>query len=127
MGMSNYLTDKLYDHVLRNTAYTSPATIYLALYTVLPADDGTGGTEVTGGSYARQVHTIGNPALGSPAYNNAIITFTNMPACVVVGACLHDHVSAGNLLFIGRYSSPRSIAAGATVTILIGDTVAVIH
>lgn len=35
----------------------APATWYVALYSVMPADDGTGGTEFTGGAYARQAVT----------------------------------------------------------------------
>ena len=52
-GFSDYLEDKVLDHVFGGTAYTAPATLYVALYTVAPDDTG-GGTEVTGGSYVRQ-------------------------------------------------------------------------
>lgn len=31
----------------------TPATLYAALFTVIPSGDGTGGTEFTGGTYAR--------------------------------------------------------------------------
>ncbi len=51
---SNYLENKVLDHVLRNTSYTSPTTVYVGLYTSDPTDAGSG-TEVSGGSYARQV------------------------------------------------------------------------
>lgn len=49
--LSNYLENKLIDHVLRNTAYTPPATVYLALYTTDPTDADSG-TEVSGGGTA---------------------------------------------------------------------------
>jgi len=49
---SDFLELKLLDHVLGNTAYTAPTIVYVALYTVAPTDAG-GGTEVTGGAYAR--------------------------------------------------------------------------
>ena len=32
-GTSNYLENKILDHVLTATSYTSPSTLYLALYT----------------------------------------------------------------------------------------------
>ena len=50
-GFSDYLEDKVLDHVFGGNAYTAPGTLYVALYTVAPTDTG-GGTEVTGGSYA---------------------------------------------------------------------------
>jgi hypothetical protein len=49
---SDYAENKLIDHIFRGLAYTAPATLYFALYTAAPSDSG-GGTEVTGGSYAR--------------------------------------------------------------------------
>ena len=52
-GFSDYLEDKVLDHVFGGTAYTAPTTLYVALYTVAPTDTG-GGTEVSGGAYARQ-------------------------------------------------------------------------
>ena len=52
MAFSDYLEDKLLKHTFANTAFTTPGTVYLALYTAAPSDTG-GGTEVSGGSYAR--------------------------------------------------------------------------
>src|SRR4051812_46203991 len=51
-AMSDYLENHVGDHVLRDTAYSKPTTIYVALFTAAPSDSG-GGTEVSGGSYAR--------------------------------------------------------------------------
>ena len=55
-GFSDYLEDKVLDHVFGGNAYTAPTTLYVALYTVAPSDTG-GGTEVSGGGYARQTST----------------------------------------------------------------------
>ena len=52
-NLSDYLENKLIDHFLGTTSYTMPTPVYVALYTVTPSDAG-GGTEATGGSYARQ-------------------------------------------------------------------------
>ena len=35
-GFSDYLEDKVLDHVFGGTAYTAPSTLYVALYTVAP-------------------------------------------------------------------------------------------
>ena len=54
---SDYLEDKIIDHILRAQAFTPPATIYVGLFTAAPSDAG-GGTEVSGGAYARSIFSI---------------------------------------------------------------------
>ena len=49
---SDFSENKYIDWRWRGQAATPPATNYFALFTVTPSDTG-GGTEVTGGSYAR--------------------------------------------------------------------------
>ena len=56
-AFSDYLENKVLGHVFGGTAYTAPTTLYVALYTVAPSDTG-GGTEVSGGGYARQTSTF---------------------------------------------------------------------
>src|SRR5260221_10682136 len=56
-GKSTYLEDKLLNW-MKGTAFgAAPATVYVALFTTAPADDGTGGVEESGGSYARAAIT----------------------------------------------------------------------
>ena len=38
--ISDYLEDKLLDHVFENSAYTVPTTLYVALSTADPTDSG---------------------------------------------------------------------------------------
>ena len=61
--MSNYLENALINATLRNTSFTSPATVYVGLYTSDPGEGNTG-TEVSGTSYARQSATFGSPSNG---------------------------------------------------------------
>ena len=49
---SDYLENKLIDHLFRAGTFAKPTALWVALFTGSPADAG-GGTEVTGGSYAR--------------------------------------------------------------------------
>ena len=65
---SNYLENKLIDHSLGTTTFTKPTTVYAALYTVAPSDS-SAGTEVTGGSYARQAITFSAASSGSTSNN----------------------------------------------------------
>lgn len=121
MGMSDYLEDKLLRHVFRSETYTPPTNIYLALFTAGPADDGTG-TEVTGGSYARQIVTYAVPT--TPAgriANDAPLSFLNMPACTIVGSGTLDALTGGNLLTYDALASPRTVVLGENLSVAIGD------
>ena len=73
MAKSTYLDNALLNAVLVNTAYTSPATVYVALYTATPGPSG-GGTEVSGNSYARTACTFSAASSGSIT-NSADCTF----------------------------------------------------
>jgi len=124
MALSNYLADELLDHVLLGATYTAPADAYLALFTVLPDADNVGGTEVAGGSYARQAVTFSAAADGV-AMNSAFVGFTAMPAATIVGTGLYDASTAGNLLMFGPFSTASIVAATADFNVPVGDVVAV--
>lgn len=120
-AMTEYLKDKLIRHVLTNTSYTSPATVYLALFTTMPTVGG-GGTEVTGGSYARQSLSLtwGGAGTGDAA-NGSTITFASMPTCTVVGGAIFDASTSGNMLLFAAATTARSVTAGADITIPASD------
>ena len=59
MAFTDYLENKLLAHTFSNTAYTSPSTVYVALYTVAPTDS-SAGTEVTGGGLRSAVGELYN-------------------------------------------------------------------
>lgn len=120
-AMADYLEDKLNDHILKNTSYTSPVAVYVGLYTSDPGEDDSG-TEVTGGSYAREAVTFGSSS-GGVASNSAQVTFTT--ATAAWGTATHfqilDAVSSGNPLFHGALESPYVIGNGDTFRFQIGD------
>lgn len=118
-NLSDYLENKLLDHFLATTSYTAPAAVYVALYTVAPADAG-GGTEVAGGSYVRKAATF-TAASGGATSNSANIDFEGMPACTVVAIGIHDNVSSGNLLVHGTLTANKTLDAGDTLRIATGD------
>jgi hypothetical protein len=113
---SDYLEDALLDHVLRNTSYTSPATVYVGLYTVAPTDVG-GGTEVTGGSYARQSVTFSAPASGSVA-NSGAVTFPQATATwgTIVSMGIFDALTSGNLLYYGSLATSKTVDIGDQIS-----------
>lgn len=118
-NLSNYLENKVLDHFLGTTAYTMPTTVYVALYTVAPSDTG-GGTEATGGSYARQVSTF-SASSGGATSNATNVDFVSMPASTIVAIGVHDALTAGNLLVWGTLSSNKALDAGDTLRIATGD------
>lgn len=121
-SMTDLLEDALRDHVLLDTPYTAPATVYLALFTTATTDAG-GGTEVTGGSYARQAVTFTAGATGE-AVSSADETFASMPACTVTHAALMSASTAGDMLLHGALTAPKVVAGGATLTFAAGDITA---
>ncbi len=117
-NLSNYLENKVLDHILGTTSYTMPTT-YLALYTVAPTDS-TSGTEVTGGSYARQAISF-NAASSGAATNDANVDFSGMPTATVVAVAICDALTSGNILIYGSLTSSRSVVSGDTLRISSGD------
>lgn len=120
-GKSDYLENKILDHVLRNTAYTSPTTVYMALFTAAPSDAG-GGTEVSTNNYSRTAITFGAAASGAIA-NSSPVNFPTPSGSW--GACTHfgifDASSAGNLLYWGALAQTETPLSGNTVTFPTGD------
>ena len=118
--MSNYLETKILDYVLRDTADWAPATVYLALHTADPAEDGSG-AEVSGGSYARQACAFdATHATGGNTANTSAESFTGMPACTVSHIGIWDHASAGNLLFYTDVTASKTVGSGDTISVAAG-------
>jgi hypothetical protein len=119
--MSNYLENALINATLRNTSYTSPATIYVALYTSDPTDANTG-TEVSGGSYARTSVTFAAPSNGV-SLSNADCTFPqatgNWGTIGWIG--LMDASTSGNLLYHTALDTAKTIESGDIFKIASGS------
>jgi hypothetical protein len=118
-NLSNYLENKLIDHFLGTAAYTMPTTVYVALYTAAPNDAG-GGTQVTGGSYARQIATFAAASSGATE-NSGNIDFAGMPAVTTVAIGIFDALTSGNLLLHGTLTTNKTTDAGDTLRIATGD------
>lgn len=119
MAKSDYTENKLLNIVFKNTAWTPPATVYAALMTAIPSDTG-GGTEVAGGSYARQALTMGSPSLGTIT-NSLAFTFSAIPAATITSLAVYDASTSGNLLYYEALSSNIIATAGADIEFGVGD------
>lgn len=124
MGMSDYLEEKLLNHVLRNVAYTPAATVYLSLHTADPGD--TGASEVSGGSYARIALTFAaavNPGGTSATSADATFAAASADWGTVTHYGIWDAAAAGNFLFSGALDVARLVENGDVFKTIAGNLV----
>lgn len=131
-GCSDYLANKLIDFIFRGQAFTFPATMYEAAFTVAPTNAG-GGTEVGGGGGYARVAIVGNTtnwsgtqAAGSTSAstgtggefsNNVVIQFPGPVTATwndLVANGEYDASSGGNLLFWAELDAVKSVPSGAS-------------
>jgi hypothetical protein len=120
---SNYLEDLVLNATLRGTAWPAWTTgsHYVALFTAAPSDAG-GGTEVTGGAYARVAVARAAGSWAAPADNAgaqrtsnvAAVTFPNPTANwgTVTHFGIFDASTGGNLLYWGALGASRNVVNG---------------
>jgi len=127
-AFSNYLENKVLDWLLRAQTYTVPTTTYVAIFTATPTAAG-GGTEVSGGSYARVAITssltnwagtqgatttaVSSGTSGLTSNNNSI-TFPAPTATwgVITGMGIYDASTAGNLLLFSPLAITKTVNNG---------------
>jgi hypothetical protein len=119
--LSDYAENKFIDLVMAETAFSSPAAVYVGLCSAA-AD--TGVTEVAYTDYARQAITFGAVAARAIT-QSALVTF---PQCGATGATadfygIFDAATAGNLLAWGALGVQKVIVSGNTQTIPSGQVV----
>ena len=124
---SNYLENKLLDHLFDKTSYTAPS-IYVALADSAPTDATTGSniSETDYTSYVRVNVVAGNWAAASSGTidNSAAITFaeaTGAGTNPVTHFALIDASSNGNILCYGTLTSQLVVSIGVTPKFAIGD------
>lgn len=127
-AMSNYLENELVDHLFRARSFSAPTAMHVALFTAAPNDAG-GGTEVTGGSYARVAlnpsfsnwkgtggETTATDSAGTTGTtsNNATITFPAPTANwgTVTHFAIFDASSGGNMFFYGALTQSKNVNNG---------------
>ena len=108
--MSDYLETACLNHFLKGSSYSQPAHLYVALFTVAPARDGTGGTEVTGNGYARQICDSWTISGAEPAGAVNAVDVIFPPATpagygTIVAWALYDQLSGGNMLYMQSSST----------------------
>lgn len=125
---SNYLENKVLDHVLTSTSYTAPGTRYLGLFTntsgnaAANLEAGTLTDEVSGGSYARKAVTFA-AASGGTSATNATVTFDAASASwgTITHVAVMDQLTGGNVLFWGAVTTAKTIDTGDTFQVTSGN------
>ena len=118
---TDYAENKILN-LMRAVAWTEFAA-YVALFTAAPSDAG-GGTEVSGGSYARQLAGLSEAAGSGGATSNAAdITF---PVATgdwgeVTHVAIMDAVSGGNMIMWSPLDASKTVNNGDTFKINAGD------
>ncbi len=135
-ALSDYAENKYIDHLVRGTAFTAPATVYVGLSTA-PCSDSSFGTEVSGGSYARVSvtanttnwagtqsagSTTASSGTGGQTSNNIAVNFPTPSAGwgTVTHWFLADASTSGNLLICAALTVSKTINSGDTVSFAIG-------
>ena len=118
---SNFLENALINATLRATTYTSPATVYVSLYTSDPTDADSG-TEVSGGSYARTAVTFDAPSNGV-TQNSADVTFPTATGSwgTVSHIGVHDASTSVNLFFKTALYNAKTLDSGDIFKIETGN------
>jgi hypothetical protein len=137
-GLGNHYGQQILDYLLGGNLLgvgggTGPAIWSVALFSVAPSDSG-GGTEITGGGYARfplinvsanlpastvaggvATKLTGTPISWGPA------TGAPWPQAVAVG--LFDNATGGNLGWYGPLGTPVTVGVGQSLTVAAGSGV----
>lgn len=131
-AMTNYLENKLIDHLFRGQSFTAPTGLHVGLHTADPTETGAV-SEVSGNSYVRGAlapslsnwkstnGTTGSASSGTGGNttNAATITFpvpTGAGWGVVTHFSVWDASTGGNALVYGALSASKTINSGDTVT-----------
>jgi len=124
-SFSDYLENKILDHIFMKTAFSQPTNIYVALSTADPGEDGSGISEPSGNGYAR-VQTSGddwNAAANGHIDNANDITFPEATGDwgTITHFALFDAATDGNMLAYGSLSQSKTIGSGDTAKFKAGD------
>jgi hypothetical protein len=109
-NMTNTAENRALDFSLGLSA-TAPTTPLKVALVTANGDDATAGTEVTGGSYARQNLSVA-AAVGGATSNSADLVWSGMPAATIVGVEVWDSAGTPVRLWYGALTASRTVASG---------------
>src|ERR1700759_4454807 len=111
-GFSDYTAQNVLNYVTGQLIVPALPSLFLALFTAVGTDAGTGFTEVTGGSYAR-AQAAGGVTTSAASASGTTLTFSSVPSWVQVGMSVRD------------VTSPSVIPANTTISAVGSTTVTI--
>lgn len=120
-AISDYLENQWMLWAFTANAVTRPTDWYVALFSAAPGDSG-GGTEISGGSYARQQVTWN--VVNHQAMNTAEINFVSSEDWpVITHVAVMTAPTGGQVLFHGALAAARDPALGDTIRFAAGQLI----
>src|SRR5271157_5255454 len=118
---SNYLRDKLNDHLHGGTSYTSPSTTYWSAMTTMPTSSG-GGVESSLGRLSVANNSTNWPASSGQIKSTGVqLNFGNAASgMTIVGVAEYDASTGGNLLQFGLLATSITLTTGQPFSMAIG-------
>lgn len=120
-NLSNYTENLIATWLAGGAAPSQLTTVFLDVYSTLPAEDGSGGTSVyqtlTGSAGRKSLTTATSfTATADQVKNNLIELTANAGACTIVGFAIWTANTSGSMLYYGSITGqPITIGAGDTV------------
>ena len=118
-GLSDYTAQNFLNYATGGLIVPALPAVWCGLYTAMPTSDaGTGGTEVTGGSYAR-VQVAGAVTVNATtAAASAVLNFAAVPAWITAGMTVRDAtattvIPAGTTV-LSKTSTTATLSANVT-------------
>lgn len=93
-GLSDYAAKNLLNYIGGQVVEPALPALYLALFTAVGTDAGTGFTEVSAGGYTRQQIAGTSTTSATTASGNNTLHFTSVPAWVTAGMSVSDETGA---------------------------------
>lgn len=111
--------DRLLNASLNGTTYTLPTTPMKLALATSASSASAAGTEVTGGSYARQTAAFTTSA-GTGVSNSGAVTYTNMPAATTSHCDIYDNNGTPRRAWWAALTASKTTASGDTLSFAIG-------
>jgi len=111
-ALTNTAENRLLDHLCGVTPWQPTAPLKVALFTATPGESG-GGTEVTGGSYARTNVTFSAASNGSITNSNDVVFPTATAAWgTIVAVAIYDSASTPVMIWYGPTAVGKAVEQG---------------
>lgn len=124
MTATDYLETATLNHIFRTDTFTKPTSVWIALHSAAPDEDGSPTNELSGSGYARVEVPCLDANWNAPADDGGPMKVTNVAAVTFPAASADwtaathfsacDASSAGNVLISGALDVSKTVLNGET-------------